>query len=75
MADMIDITLLLRRDMTVWPGCSGVRTTPNMRMEKRDSSSVSHMDCDLNTGTHIDEPGHLLQDGATVEPSTGEGRP
>ena len=67
MADMIDITVPLRRDMPVWPGCKGIRITPIMRLENGDSSNVSHLDCNLHTGTHVDAPRHFLQNGTTVE--------
>ena len=67
MAEMIDITVPLESDMPVWPGCTGIRITPTMRLEDGDSANISEMDCNLHTGTHVDAPRHFLQNGATVE--------
>jgi arylformamidase len=65
--DIVDITVPLQSDMPVWPGCTGVRVTPIMRLEKGDSANISQLECNLHTGTHVDAPKHFLQSGTSVE--------
>lgn len=67
LADIIDITVPLQPDMPTWPGSKGPRLTPTMRLSNGDPTNVSRLDCDLHTGTHLDAPKHVLQDGMTVD--------
>ena len=67
MSNIIDITVSLQPDMPVWPGSTGIRLTPVMRLEAGDASNVSRLDCDVHIGTHVDAPMHCLKNGSTVE--------
>jgi arylformamidase len=64
---IIDITVPLTTDMPMWPGCSGIRITPTMRMDEGDSYNAARLEFNLHTGTHVDAPRHFLQNGSTVE--------
>ena len=64
---IIDITVPLTTRMPVWPGSNGIRIRPTTRLEDGDSSNVSRLDFNLHTGTHVDAPGHFLQNGKTIE--------
>jgi len=57
----------LETRMPVWPGNTGVRLLPLKRMADGDTSNLSAVECGLHTGTHVDAPGHFIEDGATVE--------
>jgi arylformamidase len=65
--NIIDITVPMQSEMPVWPGTTGVRLTPILRLENGDSSNLSQLDCNLHTGTHVDAPSHFLKGGTTVE--------
>jgi len=64
---MIDISLLLRTGMPVWPGSPGLRLAPLAEMGKGDPINVSRLDLEVHTGTHVDAPRHFFPEGGTAE--------
>lgn len=63
----LDISVPLRPGIPVWPGSMGIRTTRTMQLEAGDRANVTHLDCDVHVGTHVDAPIHFLSDGPSVE--------
>lgn len=61
-----DLTHLIREDMQVWPG------TPGPRIEQlftvaRDGFLESGLQLVSHTGTHMDAPAHMIEDGLTLD--------
>jgi arylformamidase len=67
MSRIIDITPPMTVDMPVWPGERIPKIFRLRTMEEGDPSTVSAIDCNVHTGTHIDAPAHNVLGGATVE--------
>lgn len=66
MAEIIDISVELRSDSTVWPGSPPFERS-QLRTLVRDHVNVSTIAMDVHTGTHIDAPLHHIAAGAATE--------
>jgi arylformamidase len=53
--------------MVTWPGSTGFRLQSVKSFAAGDRVNVSHLECDVHVGTHIDAPRHFLQEGMTVD--------
>lgn len=62
----IDISVALHPDMPVWTDSHGVNTSRFMSFEKGDGVTVSRLDIDVHSGTHIDAPLHFVENGKTT---------
>ncbi len=56
----IDVTLVLRSGMVVWPGDPPVAIVPLKEIAKGGSSNVSKLSMGAHTGTHMDAPRHFF---------------
>ena len=63
----IDISLELSTNLPIWPDSVGFSCTKTMSLDKDDSANVSHLDCDVHVGTHIEAPLHFLKNGFPVD--------
>lgn len=61
-----DLTALLETHMPVWP-TSPLPTFEPVGIVARDGYSVERVNCLTHTGTHMDAPYHLLEDGLTID--------
>ena len=64
---IIDISLPVTNDMTVWPGSAGINLARAKSIDNGDSANVSTLECDVHTGTHVDAPCHFIQDAVCTE--------
>ncbi len=64
---IIDLTLSLRSDMPTWPGEPGPRIEPHSRIAQGKPANVSILTFGDHTGTHVDPPLHMLEDGYGVD--------
>lgn len=63
-----DISMKIHENMVVYRNKSDKKPLIWVAHDYNDSSSYeSRIDIDLHTGTHIDAPLHMIQDGATVD--------
>jgi arylformamidase len=53
--------------MPVWPGDPPVRLERVREIAKGDNANVSHLECGVHIGTHVDAPSHFIEGAATVE--------
>lgn len=67
MSEIIDISLPLHPDLTIWPESAPFRLTRRLSIEAGSEANVSDFQCDAHMGTHVDAPQHFVQDGLTVE--------
>jgi arylformamidase len=67
MTRLLDISVRLNRTIPVWPDSTGFSLTTVQSQSNGDPVTVSHLACDVHTGTHIDAPAHFFAGGATVE--------
>lgn len=67
MSEFIDISVRLSTAMPVWPDSTGYSLASVQSIAGGDPVSVSHLACDVHSGTHIDAPAHFLVDGATID--------
>jgi arylformamidase len=58
-----DITLPLSDDHCVWPGDPRVEIRPDGRISAGDSVNTSLISMETHTGTHVDTPWHVDDDG------------
>lgn len=65
--DIIDISLPLHEGMITWPDSIDFRLQPMKSFPAGDDVMVSRLNCDVHIGTHIDAPGHYLQNGKKVD--------
>ena len=63
---MIDISVPIHNDMPTWPTSIGVRVTQVEDRASGAEANVSRLDCDVHTGTHVDAPCHMINDGEGV---------
>lgn len=65
---IIDISMTIHRDMRVYKDLEEKRPTLiRERVMPRDSINESRISMNLHTGTHIDSPLHMLEDGWATE--------
>ncbi len=63
---VVDLSHPLDERTQVYPGDPAVRLSPARSLE-RDGYRVSHLHLGSHSGTHLDAPSHVLEDGATVD--------
>ncbi|MBR9922104.1 MAG: cyclase family protein [Bacteroidetes bacterium] len=66
MGQLIDISNPLHPALPVWPGSHGIHINKLMDQEKGDEATVSRLDIDIHSGTHIDAPLHFIKGGKTT---------
>ena len=54
-------------EMPVWPGDSPVELKRYRALSAGDDCNVSRICCSVHTGTHVDAPGHFIDNASTVE--------
>ncbi|PYZ98370.1 arylformamidase [Alteribacter lacisalsi] len=64
---LIDITQPLRKNMEVWPGDTPFSLRPSMQISDGSSVNVAEVTMSTHTGTHIDAPFHVNQEGETID--------
>jgi len=64
--EIYDISQNLRRGIAVWPGDPEFSRRWIARIRNGDASNVSAVDLCVHTGTHVDAPRHLTDDGRGV---------
>jgi len=64
--EYIDLTYSLSPESPVWPGEQKARFKEISTLP-RDSANVSRVDLNVHTETHVDAPGHFIEDGATID--------
>jgi arylformamidase len=67
MMKIIDISVTLDNDLTIWPGDPAYHTERVHKIEDGANANVSIIEMGAHTGTHVDAPYHFLTDGGTVE--------
>lgn len=67
MNEFIDISVRLSAATPTWPDSTGYSLSAVQSIAGGDPVNVSHLACDVHTGTHIDAPAHFLVDGATID--------
>ena len=63
---VVDLSHPLDDRTQVYPGDPAVRLSPARSLE-RDGYRVSHLHLGSHSGTHVDAPSHVVEDGATVD--------
>ena len=67
MARLIDISVPLARGIPTWPGSTGFHVDQTLSFEKGDGITVSRIDMDVHTGTHVESALHYVEGGDTIE--------
>jgi arylformamidase len=67
MPSIIDISLPIGPDLVVWPGNPAPHMRPTSRLARGGRSNVSELCLGSHTGTHVDPPFHMLEEGATSD--------
>lgn len=62
-----DISVQISEKMIVYPGDPAVEIIPDSRISKGESSNLSTLKFGSHTGTHVDPPYHMKDDGLTVD--------
>ncbi|HXT18982.1 MAG TPA: cyclase family protein [Gemmatimonadaceae bacterium] len=67
MATIYDISVPIATGGAVYPGNPEIRIEPQQSIAKGDSSNVSSLSFGSHTGTHVDAPKHMFENGATID--------
>jgi arylformamidase len=67
MPRLIDISVPLARGLPIWPGSTGFRVERTLAFEQGDDITVSRLDLDLHTGTHVESALHYMEGGDPIE--------
>jgi arylformamidase len=67
MPRLIDISVPLARGLPTWPGSTGFRVERTLAFERGDDVTVSRLDLDLHTGTHVESALHYIEGGDPIE--------
>ena len=67
MPRLIDISVPLARGIPTWPGSTGFHVDQTLSFEKGDGITVSRIDMDVHTGTHVESALHYVEGGDTIE--------
>jgi arylformamidase len=62
-----DISLPISESLVVWPSDSPVRITQTSHLARGDRVTVSRLDMNAHSGTHVDAPAHFILGGAGVD--------
>jgi arylformamidase len=63
---LLDITRPVRAGMPVWPGDAPCRLRWTARRDAGDAANVAELCLSVHTGTHVDAPHHVLDEGARI---------
>jgi arylformamidase len=66
-ATYYDISVPISNGGAVYPGNPEIRIAPQQEIAKGGSSNVSLLSFGSHTGTHVDAPKHMIDDGASVD--------
>jgi arylformamidase len=64
---LVDLSVPLASGMTVFPGDPEVEIMPALTLEGGDGVNVSSLHLGSQTGTHLDAPCHVLEDGLRLD--------
>jgi arylformamidase len=64
---IIDISVSVSPDLPVWPGDPRVILERTHSIADGNASNDSRLACSVHSGTHVDAPGHFVENGSTVE--------
>lgn len=67
MATYYDISVPISNGGAVYPGNPEIRITPQQEISKGGSANVSSLSFGSHTGTHVDAPKHMFDDGVSVD--------
>jgi arylformamidase len=67
MPKLIDITVPITRGLPTWPGSTGFSIERTRSFERGDGMTVSRLDLDVHTGTHVESALHYVEGGDPVE--------
>ncbi|HTJ21027.1 MAG TPA: cyclase family protein [Gemmatimonadaceae bacterium] len=67
MPTFYDVSLPIENGGLVYPGNPEIRITPQQEIAKGGSSNVSSLAFGSHTGTHVDAPKHMIDDGMTID--------
>jgi len=67
MPTIYDISLPIADGGVVYPGNPPIQIAPQQQISKGESSNVSSLAFGSHTGTHVDAPKHMIDDGQTVD--------
>ena len=67
MPRLFDVSIPIVAGGVVYPGNPGIRVEPAQRIARGESSNVSVLSMGTHTGTHVDAPWHILDDGGPVD--------
>ncbi len=62
-----DISIPLSGDVPIYPGDPPVIIEPALRVERGDGANVSRISLSTHSGTHIDAPRHIRDQGVSVD--------
>jgi arylformamidase len=64
---IFDISVPLAAGLPTWPGDPCLSLEPVLQLEKGDGAQVSRITLGDHSGTHLDTPAHMLENGATLD--------
>jgi kynurenine formamidase len=64
---LVDLSVPLASGMTVFPGDPEVEIAPALTLEAGDGVNVLSLHIGSQTGTHLDAPSHVLEDGLRLD--------
>lgn len=64
---ILDISVPVSPGLPVWPGDSPVELERYRALSAGDDCNASRVCCSVHTGTHVDAPGHFIDNALTVE--------
>ena len=57
----------MHSDMPIWSGSVGLQISRVKCLKHGDLASISRLDCDIHTGTHVDASRHFVRDGDSID--------
>jgi arylformamidase len=67
MSRLIDISVPITRGLPTWPGSTGFAVERTRSFERGDGMTVSRLDLDVHTATHVESARHYLEGGEPIE--------
>jgi len=64
---ILDISVPVSSELPVWPGDPRIVLEQFRAISRGNTSTDSRLVCSVHSGTHVDAPGHFIENGATVE--------
>ena len=64
---LVDISTPLTAEMTQWPGSPPLAMRGHLSLAAGDPANTSIIEMDVHTGTHVDAPRHVFEEGETVD--------